>query len=149
MHLVHVRVFIFAFICILNLTFVKFTCKGSIRPKIIQSNQRLHLAEDPMFPYADSEDSDQTGRTPMLFWVFAGRKGHFVGFVMRRLTCCGGLHWFFLNTYFFAGMRASDWAIHVYNHTIRWKMNTHYFKGTIAWHNTPAIELRLSRLIVL
>ena len=32
------------------------------------------------------EDSDQTGRMPRLIWVFAGRKGHFVGFVMRWLT---------------------------------------------------------------
>ena len=30
-----------------------------------------------MFLHADSEDSDQTGR----IWVFAERKGHFVGFV--------------------------------------------------------------------
>ena len=43
------------------------------------------VAEDPMFLYADSEDSDQTGRMPRLIWVFAGRKGHFVGFVMRQL----------------------------------------------------------------
>ena len=34
---------------------------------------------------AHSEASDQTGRMPMLIWVFAGRKGHFVCFVMRRL----------------------------------------------------------------
>ena len=32
-----------------------------------------------------SEDSDQTGQMPKLNWVFAGRTGHFVGFVMRRL----------------------------------------------------------------
>ena len=35
--------------------------------------------------WAHSEDSDQTGRIPRLIWVFAGRKAHFVGFVMRRL----------------------------------------------------------------
>ena len=29
--------------------------------------------------------TDQTGRRPRLIWVFAGRTGHFVGFVMRRL----------------------------------------------------------------
>ena len=45
-------------------------------------------AEDPMFLYADSEDSDQTGRMPRLIRVFAGCKGHFVGFVMRRLNYC-------------------------------------------------------------
>ena len=33
---------------------------------------------------AYSEDSDQTAS---LVWVFAGRKCHFVGFVMRRLNC--------------------------------------------------------------
>ena len=30
-------------------------------------------------------DSDQTGRVPRLTWVFAGPKGHFVGFVVKRL----------------------------------------------------------------
>ena len=35
--------------------------------------------------WVHSEDSDQTGRMPRLFWVFAGRTGHFVGFVMRWL----------------------------------------------------------------
>ena len=38
-----------------------------------------------MFLHADSEDSDQTGQMPRLICVFAGRTGHFVGFVMRRL----------------------------------------------------------------
>ena len=38
-----------------------------------------------MFLHADSEDSDQTGRMRRLICVFAGRNGHFVGFVMRRL----------------------------------------------------------------
>ena len=36
--------------------------------------------------WAHSEDSDQTGRMPRLFSLFAGRKDHFVGFVMRRLN---------------------------------------------------------------
>ena len=35
--------------------------------------------------WAHSEDSDQTGRMPRLIWVFAGRTGQFVVFVMRRL----------------------------------------------------------------
>ena len=30
------------------------------------------IAEDPRFPHADSEDSDQTGWMPRLIWVFAG-----------------------------------------------------------------------------
>ena len=34
---------------------------------------------------AHSEASDQTGWMSRLIWVFAGRKGHFVAFVMRRL----------------------------------------------------------------
>ena len=36
--------------------------------------------------WVHSEDSDQTGRTPRLIWVFAGRTCHFVGFAMRRLN---------------------------------------------------------------
>ena len=37
--------------------------------------------------FMDSEDSGQTGRMPRLIWIFAGRTGHFVGFVMLRLNC--------------------------------------------------------------
>ena len=43
------------------------------------------VAKDPRFLHADSENSDQTGWMPRLIWVFAGRRCHFVGFVMRRL----------------------------------------------------------------
>ena len=35
--------------------------------------------------WAHCEDSNQTGRTPRLIWVFAGRTCHFVGFVMTWL----------------------------------------------------------------
>ena len=35
--------------------------------------QWVHVAKDPRFLHADSEDSDQTGRMPRLIWVFAGR----------------------------------------------------------------------------
>ena len=45
----------------------------------------LYAEMDPSLLYADSEDSDQTGRMPRLIWVFAGRTCHFVGFVMRWL----------------------------------------------------------------
>ena len=38
------------------------------------------VAKDPRFLHADSEYSDQTWQMPRLIWVFAGRKGHFVGF---------------------------------------------------------------------
>ena len=38
-----------------------------------------------MFLHVDSESSDQTGRMPRLICVFAGRTGHFVGFVMLQL----------------------------------------------------------------
>ena len=39
--------------------------------------------------WADSEDSDgeDSKRMLRLIWVFAGRTGHFVGFVMLRLIC--------------------------------------------------------------
>ena len=36
--------------------------------------------------WAHSEDPDQTGRM-RLIWVFVGRIGHFVGFVMHWLEC--------------------------------------------------------------
>ena len=35
--------------------------------------------------WAHIEDYDQTGQMSRLIWVFAGRKDHFVGLVMRRL----------------------------------------------------------------
>ena len=47
----------------------------------------LWVAKDSSFLHADSEDFDQTGRMPRLIWIFAGRTYHFVGFVMRWLTC--------------------------------------------------------------
>ena len=47
----------------------------------------LWVAKDPTFLHADSEDSDQTGWMPRLIWVFDGRTGHIVGFVMLRLKC--------------------------------------------------------------
>ena len=43
----------------------------------------LWIAKDPGFLYADSEDSDQTGRMPRLLRVFSGHTGHFVVFVMQ------------------------------------------------------------------
>ena len=43
------------------------------------------VANDSRFLQADSEDSDQSGRTPRLIWVFAGRTSYFVGFVVLRL----------------------------------------------------------------
>ena len=43
------------------------------------------VAKDRSFLYADSKDSDQTGRMPRLIWVFAGWTCHFVGFIMRWL----------------------------------------------------------------
>ena len=42
------------------------------------------IAESLATYWAHSEDSDQTGRMPRLTWVFAGRTGHFGGFVVRR-----------------------------------------------------------------
>ena len=42
------------------------------------------VAKDTRFLHADSEDS---GRMPRLIWVFAGRTGHFVGFVVQQLKC--------------------------------------------------------------
>ena len=35
--------------------------------------------------WAHSEDSEQTGRMPRLSWVFNGRTGHIVGFVVLQL----------------------------------------------------------------
>ena len=45
-----------------------------------------------MFPHADSEASDLTGWMPRLIRVFAGRIGHFAGFVMWQLICLKCTH---------------------------------------------------------
>ena len=47
---------------------------------------RMKKHWDLSYPLSYCEDSDQIGRMPRLIWVFAGRKCHFVGFVMRWLT---------------------------------------------------------------
>ena len=59
-----------------------------IRPVRSESSLCAQLvAKDPSFRNADRKDSDQTGRTPRLIWVFAGRTCHFVGFVIQWLIC--------------------------------------------------------------
>ena len=55
------------------------------------------MLKDPRFLHADSKDSDQSGQMPRLIRVFAGRIGHFVDFVVRRLKC----HKLFLGISFF------------------------------------------------
>ena len=39
----------------------------------------------PQLPIECTAKTDQTGRMPRLIWVFTGRTGHFVGFVVQRL----------------------------------------------------------------
>ena len=55
-----------------------------------------------------SEAYDQTGRMPRMIWIFAGRKGHFVGFIMGRLI----LFWLTLTFTFLAHLswRLTRWA---------------------------------------
>ena len=53
------------------------------------------VAKDPSFLLADSEDSDKTGRTPRLIWIFAGRT------TVLLILSCGGSNaimicWIFL-----------------------------------------------------
>ena len=47
----------------------------------------LRTVKDLRLLHADSEDSGQTGRMPRMICVFAGRTGHYIGFVMLRLIC--------------------------------------------------------------
>ena len=86
--------------------------------------------------WAHSEDSDQTGLLPRLIWVFAGRTGHFVGFVMHRLN------WDFLITiaqlvsevitkqgYIKADKKLSDrWHAHVHSMHSRTAPNSNNFQ---------------------
>ena len=56
-------------------------------PSLIRIFAVHSVAKDQMFLYADSEDwADAQADLPRLIWVFAGRTGHFVGFVMLRLS---------------------------------------------------------------
>ena len=55
---------------------------------------------------AHNEASYQTGWMSRLIWVFAGRKGHFVGFVMRRLillclTCVNNTDFCYFEAFYF------------------------------------------------
>ena len=55
---------------------------------------------------AHSEASDQTGLMSRLIWVFAGRKDHFVGFVMRQLillclTCVNNTGFCYFEAFYF------------------------------------------------
>ena len=52
--------------------------------------QWVHVAKDANFLYADSEDSDQTGRMPRLIWVFAGREAILLVFSCRGSTVFNG-----------------------------------------------------------
>ena len=75
------------------------TNKMTVRPAKTQISLDIHpvwsesslcaqwVAKDTSFLHADSEDSDQTGRTTRLIWVFTGCTCHFVGFVTRQLKC--------------------------------------------------------------
>ena len=47
---------------------------GRIRVFAVRS--MVHVAKDPSFLHADSEDSDQTGRMPRLIWVSLGAQPH-------------------------------------------------------------------------
>ena len=54
-----------------------------------QSDQSFRCPPDatlgPKLPTERTAKTDQTWRMPRFIWVFAGRKGHFVAFVMTRL----------------------------------------------------------------
>ena len=53
---------------------VKTQISLGIHPVWLESSQCAQwVAKDPSFLHADSEDSDQTGRMPILIWVFARR----------------------------------------------------------------------------
>ena len=55
-------------------------------PSLITSLCAQWVAKDPRFFHGVREDTDQTGRTPRLICVFAGRTCHYVDFVVRRLN---------------------------------------------------------------
>ena len=62
------------------------------------------VAKDPSFLHADSEDSDQTGRMPMLIWVFAGAHISFCWF-------CHEAAQLFQLLWFFVKLKYINWAI--------------------------------------
>ena len=67
------------------------------------------VAKDPSFLHADSKDSDQTGQTPRLIWVFAGRT-----FISLVLSCRGSIVWRRLCWY------KNDFVISSYRYTEQW-----------------------------
>ena len=109
------------------------------------------VAKDPSFLHADSEDSDQTGRMTRLIWVFAGRTGHFVGFVVRRLISPSSTRQFFIPTQ----------TTHVFDRvrwTCRWNVCMIFISSiispwprlamTVHWTKPTATGLTVSRQMV-
>ena len=82
-----------------------------------------------MFLHADSEDSDQTGQ--MLRLIFVGHKGHFVGFVMRRLKLTES--WTPILCYVEAGVSCMMWAEALQNQ----QNYVHPVKDQISLHIWP------------
>ena len=58
-----------------------YICGRGVRKLPVQYWHRNHCCICLAIHWAHSEYSDQTGRTPRLIWVFAGRTCHFVGFI--------------------------------------------------------------------
>ena len=82
---------------------------------------------------AHSEASNQAGRMPRLIWVFAGRKGHFVGFVMRRLillclTCVNNTDFCYFEAFYFLKLpEKASMLVSVYYVILQTSSNTHLY----------------------
>ena len=59
-------------------------------PSDAQSDQCLRCPHEessgPWLPFERTAKADQTAQMPRLIWVFVGRAGHFVGFVMQYMS---------------------------------------------------------------
>ena len=102
---------------------------------------------------AHSEASEQTGRMPRLIWVFAWRKGHFVGFVMRRLillclTCVKNTDFCYFEAFYFLKLPekarvfmypCTCMLVSVYYVILQTSSNTHLYRSWWSTHLTVHI----------
>ena len=91
-----------------------------IRPVCSESSLCAQwVAKDPRFLHADSEVSDQTGCMPRLIWVFAGRTGHFVGYVMRRLKYLACLYFLIASVVCFFKVKIRKFSVKLVRQKIK------------------------------
>ena len=102
------------------------------------------VAKDTRLLYVGSEDSELTGWMSRLIWVFAGRTGHFVGFVVLWLV-------FFFSppNNFDMHMTEAEWSFvlySAYNCTTNYNTKQEYNKNTTKLYIMAFMNIHVKRI---